>query len=300
MIYSMTGFGTGRAEAANLSTLVEIKSVNHRYLDVHAKIPGEYQNFESLIRQRISAAFKRGRFDVFVRVDYKRENIKLDVNHSLVRAYVDMMADLKSRYSLQGDTTLEMITRLPGLVSVSSSDLAKEEMDLIGQKLGEAADTAIGQLRQMRITEGQSLMADIERRLSGIDARLQTILAHAKDFVDHYRQQLIARVTELAPQIVADSGHRLETEALLYAERSDIAEETTRLRSHLDQFAGLKKLQDEAGKRMDFILQEMNREVTTILSKTSGLNELGAGIGEAAIDIKVEIEKLREQVQNIE
>jgi len=300
MIYSMTGFGTGRAEAANLSTLVEIKSVNHRYLDVHAKIPGEYQNFESLIRQRISAAFKRGRFDVFVRVDYKRENIKLDVNHSLVRAYVDMMADLKSRYSLQGDTTLEMITRLPGLVSVSSSDLAKEEMDLIGQKLGEAADTAIGQLRQMRITEGQSLMADIERRLSGIDARLQTILAHAKDFVDHYRQQLIARVTELAPQIVADSGHRLETEALLYAERSDIAEETTRLRSHLDQFAGLKNLQDEAGKRMDFILQEMNREVTTILSKTSGLNELGVGIGQAAIDIKVEIEKLREQVQNIE
>ena len=95
-------------------------------------------------------------------------------------------------------------------------------------------------------------------------------------------------------------SHRLETEALLYAERSDIAEETTRLRSHLDQFAGLKNLEDEAGKRMDFILQEMNREVTTILSKTSGLNELGADIGQAAIEIKVEIEKLREQVQNLE
>jgi uncharacterized protein (TIGR00255 family) len=144
------------------------------------------------------------------------------------------------------------------------------------------------------------LLADVEGRLANVDRHLQTILAHAKDFVEHYRQQLIARVTELAPQLVADSGHRLETEALLYAERSDIAEETTRLRSHLDQFAGLKNLQDEAGKRMDFILQEMNREVTTILSKTSGLNDLGAGIGQAAIDIKVEIEKLREQVQNIE
>ena len=143
-------------------------------------------------------------------------------------------------------------------------------------------------------------MADIDRRIASIDHHLQTILAHAKDFVDHYRQQLIARITELAPQLVVDSGHRLETEAILYAERSDIAEETTRLRSHLDQFAGLKKLQDEAGKRMDFILQEMNREVTTILSKTSGLNELGVGIGQAAIEIKVEIEKLREQVQNIE
>jgi uncharacterized protein (TIGR00255 family) len=118
--------------------------------------------------------------------------------------------------------------------------------------------------------------------------------------VDHYRRQLIARVTELAPQLVNDSGHRLETEALLYAERSDIAEETTRLQSHLDQFSGLKSLKDEIGKRMDFLLQEMNREVTTILSKTSGLNELGVGIGQAAIEIKVEIEKLREQVQNIE
>ena len=300
MIFSMTGFGSGRAEAPSLSALVEIKSVNHRYLDVHTKIAGEYQNFENIIRQKISAAFKRGRIDVFVRIDYKRENIKLDVNHSLIRAYVNMMSELKNTYGVHGDLTLEMITRLPGLVTVSSSDLSKEELDLIGQKLAEATDTALAQLRQMRITEGQSLLADVEGRITNVDRHLQTILAHAKDFVEHYRQQLIARVTELAPQLVADSGHRLETEALLYAERSDIAEETTRLRSHLDQFAGLKNLQDEAGKRMDFILQEMNREVTTILSKTSGLNELGAGIGQAAIDIKVEIEKLREQVQNIE
>jgi uncharacterized protein (TIGR00255 family) len=300
MIYSMTGFGSGRAEAPNLSALVEIKSVNHRYLDVHTKIAGEYQNFENIIRQKISAAFKRGRIDVFVRIDYKRENIKLDVNHSLIRAYVNMMSELKNTYGVHGDLTLEMITRLPGLVTVSSSDLSKDELELIGQKLAEATETALDQLRQMRVTEGQSLLADVEGRLANVDRHLQTILAHAKDFVEHYRQQLIARVTELAPQLVADSGHRLETEALLYAERSDIAEETTRLRSHLDQFAGLKNLQDEAGKRMDFILQEMNREVTTILSKTSGLNDLGAGIGQAAIDIKVEIEKLREQVQNIE
>ena len=300
MIYSMTGFGSARAEAPNLSALIEIKSVNHRYLDVHIKIPGEYQNFENIVRQKISGVFKRGRLDAFVRIDYKRENIRLDINHQLIRAYVEMMSGLKSTYPVQGDLTLEMITRLPGLVTISTSDLSNDEIELIGRKLGEATDAALAQLKQMRITEGQSLMADVDRRIGVIDRHLQTILAHAKDFVEHYRQQLIARVTELAPQLVAESGHRLETEALLYAERSDIAEETTRLRSHLDQFAGLKKLQDEAGKRMDFILQEMNREVTTVLSKTSGLNELGAGIGQAAIDIKVEIEKLREQVQNIE
>jgi uncharacterized protein (TIGR00255 family) len=300
MIYSMTGFGASRAEAPNLSVLIEIKSVNHRYLDVHVKIPGEYQNFENVIRQKISSAFKRGRFDVFSRIEYKRENIKLDVNHNLIQAYVDMMSALKKNYPVQGELTLEMITRLPSLVTISTSDLSKEELDLIAEKTGEATAAAIQQLKQMRTTEGQSLMADVDARLANIDRHLRTILAHAKDFVEHYRQQLIARVTELAPQLVADSGHRLETEALLYAERSDIAEETTRLRSHLDQFAGLKQLQDEAGKRMDFILQEMNREVTTILSKTSGLNELGAGIGQSAIEIKVEIEKLREQVQNIE
>jgi uncharacterized protein (TIGR00255 family) len=300
MIYSMTGFGSARAEAPNLAVLVEIKSVNHRYLDVHIKIPAEYQNFENIIRQKASSAFKRGRLDAFVRIDYKRESIKLDVNHNLIRAYVQMMSGLKTEYPIQGDLTLDLVTRLPGLVTISSSDLSKEELDLIGEKIGEATGIAVEQLKQMRITEGRSLMADIDSRIANIDRHLQTILAHSKDFVEHYRQQLITRVTELAPQLVADSGHRLETEALLYAERSDIAEETTRLRSHLDQFAGLKKLQDEAGKRMDFILQEMNREVTTILSKTSGLNELGAGIGQSAIEIKVEIEKLREQVQNIE
>src|SRR5436190_3904688 len=105
MIYSMTGFGSARAEAPNLAVLVEIKSVNHRYLDVHIKIPAEYQNFENVIRQKISGAFKRGRLDVFVRIDYKRENIKLDVNHSLIGAYVDMISGLKNAYPIQGDLT---------------------------------------------------------------------------------------------------------------------------------------------------------------------------------------------------
>src|SRR5215470_14084232 len=124
MIYSMTGFGSARAEAPNLSVFIEIKSVNHRYLDLHIKIPGEYQNFENVIRQKISAGFKRGRIDVFVRIDYKRENIKLDVNHSLVRAYVDMMSELRNTYPVHGDISLDMITRLPGLVTISGTDLS--------------------------------------------------------------------------------------------------------------------------------------------------------------------------------
>ena len=299
MIYSMTGFGSSRVEATNLTVLVEVKSVNHRYMDVHVKIPGEYQAFENIIRQRLSSQFKRGRLDVFVRIDYKRENIRLDVNHNLVQAYSGLMAELKNMYAIQGEFTLDMLTKLPGLVTISTADLSDDEVRTIEQKVGEATDNAAAQLRQMRTTEGQSLMADIDRRIANIGRHLETIKAGAHTFMEYYRQQLISRVTELAPQLAADSN-RLEMEALLYAERSDIAEETTRLRSHLDQFSGLKDLKDEAGKRMDFLLQEMNREVTTILSKTSGLNEVGVGLGQAAIEIKVEIEKLREQVQNIE
>src|SRR5262249_48519475 len=205
--------------------------------------------FENIIRQKLSSSLKRGRLDVFVRVDYKRQDIKLDANSELIRAYVGMLSDLKKAYPIQGEVTLDMITRLPGLVTVSTSDLSAEENDLISQKISEATSAALSQLKQMRITEGRSLIEDIDRRLTSIDRHLQTILAHSKEFVEHYRQQLIARVNELAPQLIADSGHRLETEALLYAERSDIAEETTRLRSHLDQFAGLKNLEEEAGKR---------------------------------------------------
>src|SRR2546421_12303385 len=131
MIYSMTGFGSSRGEAPNLTVLVEIKSVNHRYIDIHVKIPGEFQAFENIIRQKLSSQFKRGRLDVFARIDYRRENIRLDVNHNLIRAYADLMAELKNMYAAQGDLTLEMMTKLPGLVSISTSDLSADEIRLI-------------------------------------------------------------------------------------------------------------------------------------------------------------------------
>jgi uncharacterized protein (TIGR00255 family) len=300
MITSMTGFGSARAEGPNLTVLVEIKSVNHRYVDIHIKIPSEYQNFENQIRQKIAATFRRGRFDIFVRIDYKRSSVRLEANESLIRAYVDLQDRLKKQFPVEGGISMEMLSKIPGLVSISDSDLTEQELGIIAAGLDGAAAEACRKLSQMRRTEGQTLMRDIEARLATIARHLETITGGANGFVEHYRAQLIARIAELAPELVTESNHRLETEALLYAERSDVTEEITRLRSHLEQFAGLKDLNDEAGKRMDFILQEMNREVTTVLSKTSGLNERGAAIGQAAIEIKVEIEKLREQVQNIE
>ena len=300
MITSMTGFGSARTEGANLTVLVEIKSVNHRYIDIHIKIPGEFQSFENPIRQKIAATFKRGRFDGFVRIDYRRSAVKLEANENLIRAYVELQERLKRQFPIEGGVTLDMLSRIPGLIAVSDSGLSPEELALIGSAVDNSTAEACRKLAGMREIEGKTLMRDIDSRLASITRHVGTIAAGADGFVEHYRTQLVARIAELAPELAADSGHRLETEALLYAERSDITEELTRLRSHLDQFAGLKNLNDEAGKRMDFILQEMNREVTTVLSKTSGLNERGAAIGQAAIEIKVEIEKLREQGQNME
>jgi uncharacterized protein (TIGR00255 family) len=296
----MTGFGSARAEGPNLTVLVEVKSVNHRYVDIHVKIPSEYQNFETQIRQKITATFKRGRFDIFVRIDYKRSSVRLEANEGVIRAYVDLQDRLKKQFPIETGLSMEMLSKIPGLISISDSDLTEQELGHIAAALDSAAAEACRKLSQMRTTEGQALMRDIDTRLASIARHLETIAGGADGFVEHYRTQLLARIAELAPELVTESSHRLETEALLYAERSDVTEEITRLRSHLDQFAGLKTLNDEAGKRMDFILQEMNREVTTVLSKTSGLNERGASIGQAAIEIKVEIEKLREQVQNIE
>ena len=300
MITSMTGFGSSRAERPNLTVLVEVKSVNHRYVDIHVKMPSEFQAFENPIRQKISGKFKRGRFDIFVRIDYKRSSVRLEANEGLIRAYVDLQERLKKQFPIEGGLSMEMLSKIPGLVSVSDSDWSAQELSLLSAALDEAATEACRKLAEMRTIEGQTLMRDIDTRLGAIALHVETIAAGATGFVEHYRAQLVARIAELAPELVNESSHRLETEALLYAEKSDVTEEITRLRSHLGQFAGLKTLNDEAGKRMDFILQEMNREVTTILSKTSGLNERGASIGQAAIEIKVEIEKLREQVQNIE
>jgi uncharacterized protein (TIGR00255 family) len=300
MIYSMTGFGSASVEAHNLSVVIEIKSVNNRYLDVNLKIPGEYQRFENVIRQRIARAVKRGRIDVFVRIEKKREGIHLDVNRSLIRAYADVVSTLKSVYGVQGELTLDIITRVPGLVATSNMDLLNEEVELITEKLAEATDAAIAQLTAMRVTEGQSLLADLDHRIASIDRHLRTLLAHADDLKEQNRDRFTARLAEIQGQVIDSHEYRLQSEAILYAERTNIAGETTRLRSHLNQFAGLQSLQDETGKRMDFILQEMNREVATIVSKASGLNESNSAIGQAALGIKLEIEKLREQVQNIE
>jgi uncharacterized protein (TIGR00255 family) len=205
-----------------------------------------------------------------------------------------------SMYGVHGDMALDTIAQVPGLVTISRNDLSKEEVELVAQKLAEATNAALSQLRQMRMTEAKSLMADIDRRIATIYGHIGTIMAHANDLIEHQRKEFLARLDQLRSEFRNQAEHRIEAEAILCAERSDIEGEAKPLRSRLEQLAALRALEDEVGKRMDFILQEMNRDCGSIISKTSGINDGVEPAARAAVDIRIEIEKLREQVQNIE
>jgi uncharacterized protein (TIGR00255 family) len=299
MIYSMTGFGSGRVDVPNLMVSVEAKSVNHRYMDLHVRLPSEFQSLESVVRKAVTGSLRRGRVDLFIKIDLTREDVQMEADEKLISSYIDLTRRLQSKFSIGGELTLEAISKFPGAIKIANDGLSAEALEFVSQHVEAATSEAIGQVSQMRLTEGEALVSDLDERIGKIRKNLEMIRGGATALLQHHRESLISRAAELVPDLKLDSN-RLEIEALMYAEKSDIAEEITRLGSHLDQFSGLKACPEEAGKRMDFLLQEMNREVTTILSKTSGINQSGTEIGEAGIDIKVEIDKMREQVQNIE
>lgn len=299
MIQSMTGFGSGRRESAVGTVAVEVKTVNHKYLDVHIRLPAEYQSMEAAIRKKVSSWLRRGRVDLTVGIEPAERRVSVQADEALIDAYVDLVRSLHRRFPISGDVTTEMILQLPGAISASRPETSEEEKEALLGQVVDTVDQALSGLRDMRRAEGKALLRDLEARISTIRSRLAQIRDGAATLVAHYRDRLTSRLAELAPQADLD-GNRIEIEALIYADKSDITEEVTRLESHLAQFEATVGKEGEAGKRLDFLLQEMNREVTTILSKTSGLNQSGSVIGASAIDIKVEIDKLREQVQNVE
>lgn len=299
MIQSMTGFGSGVAETDEFRISVEAKTVNHRYLDVHVRLPSEYQHLESAARRVIASRLGRGRIDVFVKVDRLRAGADVEADPDLIAAYVELVRDLQRRFPIEGGVTLDALWRVPGAIRVVDTASSSEARAELEREFERALSAALDRLVEMRQQEGRALVQDMRNRLDSIRSSVALIADSATNLVQHYRDVLRARVEEIAPNLPIDSS-RLEVEALMFAERADIAEEVTRLGSHLDQFGDVLSGTGEAGKRLDFLLQEMNREASTILSKTSGLNQAGGALGQAGIDIKVEIDKLREQVQNIE
>lgn len=290
---SMTGFGRGGFTGEDFSVAVEIKTVNNRYLDVHLRLGQELSASETAIRRRVGARLSRGRVDLSINLD-RTGATAYEVNRPLIAGYVKALREIKEELGLAGEIDVNAIARIPGALAAARDTL--DEANMAGVE--SAIDQALDSLELMRASEGASLAAEMRVRVAKIEAEVPIIEAAAAGLADAYRQRLQKRVTELiarGSQAVEVDPGRLAQEVAYLADRSDISEELTRLRSHLEQFRSSIDADGEVGKRLDFLLQELNREANTVLSKSTEIS-----IKDSALAIKAEVEKLREQVQNVE
>jgi uncharacterized protein (TIGR00255 family) len=290
---SMTGFGRGAVSDKNFAVSVEIKTVNNRFLDLNLRLANELQSLEANLRRLIQNRLSRGRIDVFVNYERASE-IVYELNRPLISGYLSALKEMQNEFSLSGEPDLNLIARLPNSLQTKTEDVSDEFTD----GFETAVKVALDELEKMREVEGESLKKELEMRLSEIEKQLPKIEAEMDTVADEYRLRLNKRITNLLEksdsQIEIDQA-RLAQEVAYLADRSDISEEITRLKSHIEQFRAIMSEEKEVGKRLDFLTQEFNREANTIASKTNNLI-----VKESALNIKSEIEKMREQVQNVE
>jgi uncharacterized protein (TIGR00255 family) len=291
MIKSMTGFGQGSATGENFKVRVDLRTVNNRFLDIHTRLPQEVSSLEISLKKQIQAKLKRGRIEMTIAVEQTRQ-ANFEINRPLVAGYLAALSQAKTEFNLQGDTTLELIAKLPGALQVSQNTANLDEALIVG--VTEALAQALNSLTDMRTVEGQELARELNSRLDKIESQIPIIEEEAKLLPAMYRDRLMKRLQDILKTGQVDEA-RVAQEVVTLADRSDISEELTRLKSHVSQMRDTLTSDDEVGKRLDFLLQEMNREANTILSKSNDL-----AISDAAIVIKTEVEKLREQAQNVE
>jgi uncharacterized protein (TIGR00255 family) len=290
---SMTGFGRGAASGEDFAVAVEIKTVNNRYLDLHLRLSQELTALEADIRKQIGARLSRGRVDL--NINFERTGATTyEMNRPLISGYIRAMNQIQEEFGLEGAVDINVLARLPGAMTTTREGLSELAIAGIEQAINQALDN----LEQMRESEGAALAEEMRVRVAKIEAEVPVIESAAGDLVDSYRQRLQKRISELVARggqaIELDAG-RLAQEVAYLADRSDISEELARLRSHLEQFRNALENDGEVGKRLDFLLQELNREANTVLSKSTEIS-----IKDAGLAIKAEVEKLREQVQNVE
>lgn len=289
---SMTGYGRGSANGDNFSVSVDVKTVNNRFLDVHLRAGAELSVLEVQLKRRISARLSRGRVDVQVSLERTGE-AAYELNRSLIGGYLKALRSLQSDFSLSGEPDINAILRLPGAMQPVRDGLPPEAQSGVEQAL----EAALDELERMRTQEGATLATEMRGRLATIEQQSRIIEAAKERQLDDYRNRVQKRISDLLAREVSVEldQSRLAQEVAYLADRSDVSEEITRLNSHLGQFSSTLDDETEIGKRLDFLLQELNREANTILSKSTDLT-----VKDAALTIKAEIEKLREQVQNIE
>jgi uncharacterized protein (TIGR00255 family) len=298
---SMTGFAEARMERDGWALRASLRSVNHRFLDIHLRIPEGLESLEPEIRRVLRERLHRGHVDVNLRVDPIGASA-VEVKRDLAEAYLRAADDLRKQFGLKTEPDLIALMRLPGVVAAPGAPaggLSDEALEKLRTLVAECFELAVARLEEMQLIEGKTLANAMRIHLAHVEGNAKQIAVLAEKMRPAFAKRLETRIRELLGDGTVDPA-RLAQEAAILAERSDVAEELARLASHISQFAKLLDSAGEAGKKLDFLLQEMQREANTLLSKTPGVEAEGLQVTTLALEIKSEIEKLREQVQNIE
>lgn len=292
MIRSMTGYGKQSLNVEKREYQVEIKSVNHRYLDINIKLPKSISYLEDTIKKEISAKIKRGKIDVFITFENNsQEGKNITINKELAKLYIEQLKELAQEEKILNNIEVMDIARLPDILIVKND----EEDEKIQNELIEVVQGAISKIIEMKNIEGNKIEQDLLQRIDKIENKIVEISAKSTGLIEEYVVKLEKRIKEILKTEELDKS-RLAQEVVIYADKCSIEEEVTRLKSHIYQFRNLISNNNETiGKKLDFLIQEMNRETNTIGSKANNL-EITNGV----IDIKTELEDIREQIQNIE
>jgi uncharacterized protein (TIGR00255 family) len=293
MVSSMTGYGRGESNDESRSFLIEIKSVNHRYNDIIIRMPKKLSAFEERIRKLIKDSVKRGRVEVYITLDEaKDDDIIIKPNLNIMQQYYNSLVEIKDNLQLKDDIKL---SHLIGFQDIFNIENKEAQEDVIWESLSIALNQAISSLVAMRKAEGEKLAEDIRLRRKKIREKVKEIELRIPIIIKEYRDKLFERIRELTEDTVEIDEDRIALEVSIYADKSNITEEIVRLYSHIDQLDIILNESGAIGRKLDFLIQEMNREINTIGSKSSDIN-----ISRIVIEIKSELEKIREQVQNIE
>lgn len=292
MIKSMTGYGGAKGEVEGLRISIELKSVNNRYLDTSVRLPRVYIFAEDSIKQAVQRHISRGKVDVFVTVDSSESNdTEIRINEPLLKNYLAAFHSMAERYNLPSDVTVMSVSRIPDVLTV---DKKEEDRETLGKGLLSILEEALDEYDAMRQREGEKLRGDVLSRIDEIARLVGIVEQEAPKTVADYRARLEQRLQEVLGTAGIEES-RILAEAAIFADRVAVDEETVRLRSHLSQLTGMISGDSPAGRKIDFLIQEMNREANTIGSKCQS-----SDIAYVVVDIKSEIEKIREQIQNVE
>lgn len=293
MAISMTGFGRGECKNESFHFIVECKSINHKYTDISIKLPRKISFLEDKVRQVAKDYIKRGRVDIFIKLDLIGESdVSLNLDINIANQYYNILKKIKEELNVIDDISVLSIAKFPDVVKVEEKE---EDEDEIWKTLEAALSDALKNLAEMRAEEGTKLSIDIKNRCNLLKKYIDEIEEYSYNVVIDYKEKLTNRIKELLGESIVIDESRVSQEVALYADKSSITEEIVRFTSHIDQIKKTVELKDSIGRKMDFLIQEMNREVNTIGSKSSNLR-----ITELVVEVKSELEKIREQIQNIE